>query len=374
MSVAGWTTGGRLLENMITDLFFVHNPTISLFFTSVETQTLIGTRGMILGCTNAGSMLVATTFIFAFSLMDKACAADARENVTIATGEVGGIYHPVGGAICKLINEKTPEHGISCTIKITGGSSDNIEDLRDGSATFAIVQSDSQYSAFKGIGAFENYGRFDQMRSMFAPYVEYFTLVARDDSDIGSFNDLKGKRVYLGQDGGDKSQTMQVVLDAFGWSADELEDISELKAPNVAEALCDNEIDAFIYTVGHPSASVREAMVTCRAVLVPVSGRALERLVNNSPIYMPAVISTRTYQDQSRDIPTLGLAATLVTREDTKPEVVYQATKAFFENLQRLREATPLFSSLSTAEMVSRGRTAPLHGGASRYFSEAGLN
>lgn len=48
-------------------------------------------------------------------------------------------------------------------------------------------------------------------------------------------------------------------------------------------------------------------------------------------------------------------------------------TKAFFENLDRLREAAPLFWSLTTREMVSIGRTAPLHEGASRYFTETGL-
>jgi TRAP transporter TAXI family solute receptor len=321
----------------------------------------------------AVSIFVAAVWLAAFNPMGKAGAIESAETVTIATGKVGGIYHPVGGAICKLVNDRAAEHGISCTIEITGGSWENIRDLRAGEVALAMAQSDSQHSAFKGIGPFEEAGPFDTMRSMFAPYVEQFTLVARDDAGIGSFKDLKGKRVHMGRPGSGKRETMDVILDAFGWSRDDVQDISEFKASNVAEALCDNEIDAFVHTIGHPSPLVREAVATCRAVIAPVSGRAIDRLANNSAIYVSTVIPRGTYQNQSSDIPTLGLVATLVTTEKIPSDVVYEVTKAFFENLDRLREASPLFWSLTTREMVSIGRTAPLHEGASRYFTEAGL-
>ncbi len=324
-------------------------------------------------CKLAVSLVAAMAVVCAFAPGGEAASADVPDTVTIATGNVGGVYYPVGGALCKLVNENTAEHGISCTVEITSGSSENIRDLQERRVALAMAQSDSQYSAVKGIGPFEEDGPFDAMRSMFSPYVEHFTLVARDDANINSFQDLKGKRVYLGPPGSGKRETMAVVLDAFGWNRDEVEDISDLQASNAAEALCDNEIDAFIYTIGHPSPTVREAVSTCRAVLAPVSGQAIDRLVKNSPIYVSAVVPKGTYTGQSRDISTLGLVATMVTTEETHPEVVYQVTKTFFENLERLREASPLFSSLSTPKMVSSGRTAPLHEGASRYLSEAGL-
>jgi len=219
----------------------------------------------------------------------------------------------------------------------------------------------------------EEDGPFNAMRSMFAPYVEQFTLVAREDADINSFKDLKGKRVYMGPPGSGKRETMNVIMEAFGWSRDDVEEIPELKASSASEALCDNEMDAFVYTVGHPSPEVREAVATCRAVVAPVSGRAMEKLVNRSPIYVSTVIPGGIYKGHLGDIPTVGVVATLVTTDKTNPEVVYQVTKAFFENLDRLREATPLFSSLSSRDMVSKGQTAPLHDGASRYFTEAGL-
>lgn len=317
--------------------------------------------------------VVAAVVVAAGAVIGNAEAAGGDINVTIATGNVGGIYHPVGGAICKLVNDNRAKHGIVCTVEITGGSASNIAELRAGEVALAMAQSDLQYSAVKGIGPFEQDGPFDEMRSMFAPYVEHLTLVARDEADINSFEDLRGKRVYTGPPGSGKRETVQVILEAFGWSGDEIEPVTELRASNVAEALCDNEIDAFIFTIGHPNPVVREALATCRAVIAPIAGPGIDRLVKNSPIYIASVIPRRTYGGQERDIATVGLLATLVTTTRTEPVVVYEVTKAFFENIDRLREASPLFWSLSIHQMVSSGRTAPLHEGASRYFAEAGL-
>ncbi len=148
--------------------------------------------------------------------------------------------------------------------------------------------------------------------------------------------------MYIGPPGGVKRETMRIILDAFGWSGDDIEGISELKAPDAAEALCDNGIDAFIYTIGHPNPVVEQAVATCRAVLAPVAGRVIDTLVANSPIYVRAVIPKGTYRGQSRDISTIGLVATVVTTTRTKPEVVYQVTKAFFENLDRPPRRVPI--------------------------------
>ena len=67
-------------------------------------------------------------------------AAERPTTVTIVSGRPGGLYHPVAGAICKLINEKTSEHRITCTIEFGVGSITNIETMREGEVTLAIAQ------------------------------------------------------------------------------------------------------------------------------------------------------------------------------------------------------------------------------------------
>jgi len=316
---------------------------------------------------------VAATLIAGFASIGAAQASDDQETVTIATGRVGGLYHPVGGAICKLADENLAEHGVSCTVDITGGSIPNIKDLRKGNVDLALVQSDLQQDAFAGRGPFEHLGPFENLRSMFALYVEHFTIVARDDKDIETFEDLKGKRVYVGGTASSRRDAMDVLMDAHGWTGEEVTGVSEFEGANLAEALCDDEFDAFVYTIGHPNPTVREATALCDAKLVKVSGSIIEKLNRENPFYVGSVIPGRTYKNNPRDVQTLGVVATLVTTAKVPPDVIYQITKAYFENLELLQALSPLFLSLTKEQMVATGLAAPIHEGALKYFSEVGL-
>jgi len=338
-----------------------------------EAWTLGESEAMMAPCKHAVRVAMAAVVIAVMALVGEVGAAEEQETVTIATGRVGGLYHPVGGAICKLADENLAEHGVSCTVDITGGSIPNIKDLRKGNVDLALVQSDLQQDAFAGSGPFEHLGPFENLRSMFALYVEHFTIVARDDKDIETFEDLKGKRVYVGGTASSRRDAMDVLMDAHGWTGEEVTGVSEFEGANLAEALCDDEFDAFVYTIGHPNPTVREATALCDAKLVKVSGSIIEKLNRENPFYVGSVIPGRTYKNNPRDVQTLGVVATLVTTAKVPPDVIYQITKAYFENLELLQALSPLFLSLTKEQMVATGLAAPIHEGALKYFSEVGL-
>lgn len=317
-------------------------------------------------------ILIAAVLIAGLGSTGNIAAAPDPVSITIATGRVGNLYYPIGGALCKLINENRAEHGITCTVQITSGSVENIEDLRIGVVQFALAQSDMHRRAFFGTGPFERDGPFDTMRSVFAVYVEHFTVVAAKRTGVRDFEDLKGKRIYMGPPGSGRRLTMQRVMKDQGWSADAVTDVSELTASNQAQALCDGEFDAFVTTTGHPNPSVREVSRTCDARMIGVPHKTVAQLVEQRDFYVHSVVPRGVYREQSREVPTLGLIATLVTSAQEKPDIVYQVVKVFFENLDRLKLATPVFSSLDEKEMASSGLTAPLHEGAEQYFAETG--
>jgi hypothetical protein len=316
---------------------------------------------------------MAAVLVGTLAIVSEVGAAEEPVSVTIATGRVGGLYHPVGGAICKLASEYLDELGISCTVDISGGSIPNIKDLRKGNDDLAIVQSDLQHDAFVGTGPFVDEGPFENLRSMFALYVEHFTVVARDDRDIDVFDDLKGKRVYVGQAASSRREAMNVLMEAHGWTGGEITVVSEFKGANLAEALCDGEFDAFVYTIGHPNPTVREATEVCDAKLLEISAPIIEKLNREDPFYVSSVIPGGTYKGIPQDIRTLGVVATLVTTADVPVDVIYGITKAYFENLEILQALSPLFLSLTKDEMVETGLAAPIHEGALKYFSEVDL-
>ncbi|GAB5505078.1 MAG: TAXI family TRAP transporter solute-binding subunit [Rhizobiaceae bacterium] len=315
-----------------------------------------------------GAAVAVATALFAAPVI-----AQDQTFVTIGTGGVTGVYYPTGGAICRLVNRGRSEHGIRCGVESTGGSVFNINAVRGGELEFGVAQSDWQYHAFNGTSRFEEQGPFEGLRAVFSVHPEPFTVVARADAGISSFEDLKGKRVNVGNPGSGQRGTMEVLMDKMGWSMGDFAVASELQAAEQSQALCDNNIDAMVYTVGHPSGSIQEATTACDSVLVNVANDAVTALVEENPFYRVATIPGGMYRGNDADTKTFGVGATFVTSADVSEDVVYEVVKAVFENMDQFRGLHPAFANLDPKEMANDGLSAPLHPGAEKYYREAGL-
>jgi TRAP transporter TAXI family solute receptor len=190
---------------------------------------------------------------------------------------------------------------------------------------------------------------------------------------MDTFEDLKGKRVYVGAAGSSRRDAMEVLMEAHGWTGEEVTDVSTFEGANLAEALCDGEFDAFVYTIGHPNPTVREAATLCDIKLVDVSSSIIKKLARQNPFYISSMIKGDTYRGNLRDTPTLGATSMLATSAKVDPNVIYQVTKAYFENLKLLQALSPLFLSLTQEQMAETDLDIPFHEGALKYFSEVGL-
>jgi uncharacterized protein len=300
-------------------------------------------------------------------------SASAQTFVTIGTGGVTGVYYPTGGAICRLVNQGRAEHGIRCSAESTEGSLFNVNTIRQGELDFGVVQSDIQFHAYNGSDRFEGEGAFEDLRAVFSLHPEPFTVVVRRDSDIDTFDDVVGKRVNIGNPGSGQRATVEVLMAEYGWTNDTFALASELPSREQAQALCDNRIDVILFTVGHPSGSIQEPIATCDAKLISVEGEIVDKLVEENPYYFHATLPGGMYPNHPDDIRTFGVGATFVTSADTPADVVYEVTKAVFENFDTFKSLHPAFAVLDAKTMVSAGLSAPLHEGAQRYYQEAGL-
>ncbi len=300
-------------------------------------------------------------------------SSGGQKFVTIGTGGVTGVYYPTGGAICRLVNKNRKKHGVRCTVESTGGSVYNLNAIRSGELDMGIVQSDWQFHAYKGTSKFADQGPYSDLRAVFSVHPEAFTVVARRDAGVKTFTDLKGKRVNIGNPGSGQRATMEVLLNAMGWSVKDFGLASELKPAEQAQALCDNKVDAIVYVVGHPNGSIQEATTACDTVVVPVTGAGVDKLVKENPYYAVAVIPGGMYKGNPADVSTFGVKATLVSSARVDNETMYQVVKAVFDNLKDLKGLHPAFGYLNAKGMVSQGNSAPIHPGALRYYREKGL-
>ena len=216
-------------------------------------------------CLAAG---VAVLLSLAVYLMSLPVQAQSRI-VSLGTGGVTGLYYPTGGALCRLVNMTRSEHGIHCAVLSTPGSVDNLQKVSSGELELGIAEAGQLYDALHGRGRF---ARADtELRGLFTLFPEYISVLTRSDSGISGFADLQGKRVNIGQETSSQQITFGALIKARGWQLEDFAKVLQLPPAEQAKALCENQIDATLYVVGHPSGAIKEAVRDCGSQLISLS-------------------------------------------------------------------------------------------------------
>jgi len=316
--------------------------------------------------------ILAVAAIFTGALLVPLQSAHGADKfITVGTGGIVGVYYPLGGAICRFVNAGRKDHGLRCTVESTGGSVFNINSVMSGDMDIGFAQSDTQYYAMSGAGAFKDKPQ-PKLRALFSVYPELFTLVTRQDANIRKFEDIKGKRINIGDPGSGSRLTMELVMKGFGISITDLKLATELKFVEMAPALCDNKIDAFVFVAGHPNAIFQEAATSCASSIASVAGPAIDKLVKDNPFYAKASVPGKMYKGTDNAQPTFGVLATIVASADMPEQTAYIITKAVFDNFDDFKKLHPAIANI-TKESMLEGNTVPFHPGALKYFKEKGL-
>lgn len=303
------------------------------------------------------------------------CQPSDTTFVTIGTGGVTGLYYPTGGAISRMLNKKFKEYRIKATVESTSGSVFNINAVLTGDMEFGIAQSDRQFQAYHGLAEWTAAGPQKELRSIFSIHPEPITLVVSEGSGIKKISDLRDKRINLGNPGSGQLQNSRDVLAAAGLSEQDLaaEYVKAVEAPGLLQ---DERLDGFFYTVGHPNGNIKEATSgRIKVYIVPITGEAIEKMLNEYPYYADAVIPHEFYPRalNEADIATIGVKATFVTSTRVSEDIVYAMTKIVFENFDEFKTLHPAYKVL-TKENMLKGLSAPVHRGALKYYRETGLD
>ena len=327
------------------------------------------------------ALILGVVLMFGFALVI-GCGPSGEEEevtkakttfITIGTGGITGVYYPTGGAIAKIVNKKKDLYGIRCTVESTGGSVFNVNAIMAGDLQFGVVQSDRQFQAINGLAEWKDKGKQEDLRAVFSIHPESITLVAAVDAGINDIADLKGKRVNIGNPGSGQRQNSIDALEAVGIDYKTDMNAEGIKASESASLLQDGRIDAFFYTVGHPSGSIKEATAGVRKVrFASITG--VDSLLEKYPYYAKAYIPVKLYPgaENTENVDTFGVKATFVTSAKVSEDVVYAVTKEVFDNFEDFKKLHPAYAVL-TKEGMLEGLSAPLHPGALKYYKEAGL-
>lgn len=294
--------------------------------------------------------------------------------ITIGTGDITGLYYPVGGAISRILNNKIDSYQIRVAVVSTDGSVYNINSVLRGNLQFGIAQSDRQYQAYYGKKEWKEAGPQKELRSVLSIHFESLTMIATLGSNIRKIQDLIGKKVNLGNLGSGQLENARDVLNAFNIQEKSI-DAKYLPALEALKLFHSGQLDAFLYTVGHPNANIMKATSSdIKVRIVPIDGPKIDKLITQYSYYTKSIIPIRFYPGtvQQKDIYSIGVKATLVTSSRVNEKIVYSITKEIFESFDQFKKLHPAYQNLTKIGML-QGLSAPLHKGAIRYYKEANL-
>jgi len=289
-------------------------------------------------------------------------------NLILATGGTSGTYYPYGGALAQIFNTKVQDMNV--TAQATGASSENLRLVGKDEADLAIVQNDVLDYAYNGTKLFEG-KQIKGLATVATLYREVVQIAVSPESKINTIADMKGKKISVGDAGsGVEANATQILASANLTFADL--NASHLSFKESGNAYQDKQIDGFFVTAGIPNAAIQEITAMQKIKMVSLDAKTVEQLVKQYPYYTPFTITKETYKGMAADATTVAVKATLIVRDDLDETVVYNLTKALFENQAELAKSHAKGKELDIKEAV-KGISVPLHPGAKRYYVEKGI-
>ncbi len=288
--------------------------------------------------------------------------------LAVATGGTAGTYFPLGGAFANIVTENVPN--TTANAESTGASVVNSNLLNNGEVDFALMQNDIAFYAFNGVEMFSDGSALTNLRGLASLYPEVIQIVVNASAGIDSVEDLRGMRVAVGAPGSGAEANARQILNAHGITYDDIS-ADFLSFAEAADALKDGNVDAAFVTAGTPTAAVTDVSTTHSVKILSISDNMADSLIAEFPFYDKVTIPAGTYRNQDSDVETVAVLAMLAVRAGLSEDMVYNVTKALFENLDDFAAAHARGGNLSL-DSATGGMPLELHPGADRYYKEMG--
>ena len=291
---------------------------------------------------------------------------EAPVNVVLATGGTSGTYYAVGGVLQTVLGSKLTKSNI--TVESTGASKANVNMMTDGEAQMAILQSDVLNYAHEGTFTFESTGAETSALWVAGIYNETVQILAKPG--INTVSDLKGKTICVGDVGSGTEVNAWQVLSAVGLTKDDVNAVNGGFQDGV-DQLKDGKIDAAFTVAGAPTTAIVDYAATNELNLVSLSDEELAKIQAEYPFLVQDNLAAGTYTGLDKEVVCVAVQAALVADETLSEDVVYELTKAIYENQAELTEGHAKWGLLSTDTALNN--TAPMHPGAEKYYKEIGV-
>jgi len=296
--------------------------------------------------------------------------AQAAKRISIATGGMGGVYYPLGGAIAAAITKYIPN--VEAAAEVTAASVDNCKRIAAKKSDLGIIMGDVGYDAYAGAGKFKEKL---PLRNLAVLYPNVTQIVAAQAKGIKTVADMRGKTISTGAPGSGVEIIALRILEAVGINPDKDVKRDRLGASESAGALKDGKLDAYFWCGGIPTASILDlaAAPGMKISFVPNEDCIAKMTAKYGPVYYPFPIPKGAYPGVDADVPSSAVANLLLAHEQMDEKLAYDIVKTIFDHKDDLVAVHKQAESFDLKAAVV-GSPLPFHKGAIKYFKEKGLN
>lgn len=306
-------------------------------------------------------LLAALLCCLAFAAKSEAPAL--TKFLALGTASESGVFHPVGKAICDIVNQDRIEELVRCLPYTSGGSVYNIHALLSGELDLGITRSDLAFQAYHGQGDFAAAGPARNLRIVASLYGMPVTVIVRRAAGIQRIEDIAGKRLNLGNRGSGQRNITEMLLRALGLGEGDFAAVTELTTSAMGKAFCEGSIDVMVEALGNPAAFYRHAIEQCDGVIVPISEPVLERILRDHPHLGRLSIPAGIYRGHDQPLASFGFKAVLVASATVEAETIRRVGHSLLSRLDRLKATHAVLRDLAPETMIREGITIPLHDG-----------
>ncbi|MGP9557477.1 TAXI family TRAP transporter solute-binding subunit [Psychrobacter sp. AOP7-A1-24] len=282
--------------------------------------------------------------------------------LTIATGGASGPYNIIGTSLSEVY---VKTFGVNSKTQTTGASVENVNLLTQGKVDMVLALSDVVTDAVEGKNNFEQ--PITNIQQIAVLYPNVVQIVTSKDSGIKNIEDLRGKRIAVGDQGSGTEVNARTLLEGFGITYDDVT-VDYLGFAEAADGMKAGKIEAAFFSSGLPNSSLMELEQGLDLQIVTINQDTLKEIIATKPYFKTFEIPADTYGNEVA-IPTAAIMNALLVSSDLSEDDGYKLTKALFENLDGLKTAHQAANDISL-ETANNGMVAPIHPGAKKYYDE----
>ena len=299
-------------------------------------------------------------------------SAKSQVFLSMGGGSRGGTFDTFGLGVSDILWRNID--GFNLSLVKSAGSGENLRRIQAGEMDMGVAFAGDVFLSYNGEGEFAEDGPYDEVRVIGFLYSAVSQLVTLEGAGVTSVEDLAGKTVAVGGEGSGTQLSIERLLTTLNLY-NEIDPVL-VAGLDASEELKDQQVQAYHALYGVPNETVIDTSSTGEAVILSTYDAAeAAGFFEAYPFYSKYVIPAGTFSGIDEDIVTFRDAGLWVVSADTDEELVYQMTKAIYDQvgLYFMQEPTNGVASEMGPDTALVGVQTPLHPGAARYWEEIGV-